>query len=432
MKSFYLTISLAFFVSSVIAQIKTPCLYDHGVRAMEESFPGFREAADMTFRQASQSVHSRTNEVYTIPVVVHVVWKEPAENIPLTQIEAQIEELNRCYRRQNPDTINLRSIFHPVAGDPKIAFELKEVIRVQTSAVFQPTFSLTASSMPDEVKQQSKGGSDAADPDHFLNIWVCKIQPLVILGQASPILGYAYPPANLANWPQGSAAPSKSLEGVVIDFGAFGTDLRYTVPGVGELPILGRTVVHEVGHYLGLRHISGDGLLGLLGIPDCSADDGVADTPNQGFQSQFDCNPAQNTCNDGSDDLPDMIENFMDYSREDCQNTFTKEQVSIMRNVLEGPRAGLLGNPTSVSNGLAFSAVPVFPNPSDGLFQWDMPARAGTYSWMVFDAFGNASIQPTKGSSSLTIDLSHLPKGLYLLVANFDSGEKISQKLVKL
>ncbi|MFN5911951.1 MAG: M43 family zinc metalloprotease, partial [Bacteroidota bacterium] len=70
--------------------------------------------------------------------------------------------------------------------------------------------------------------------------------------------------------------------------------------------VAGRTCVHEVGHYLGLRHIWGDG--------DCSQEDGIDDTPNADSQSNQDCDVTRNTCTDNiaGTDLPDMVENYMD------------------------------------------------------------------------------------------------------------------------
>jgi hypothetical protein len=408
-----------------------PCLYDLAVESMEHQYPGYKQQLQQTIKKALQEQRRNTDgEVYAIPVVVHVVWKEAVENIALERIEAQLRVLNESFRRQNADTVNTREAFHPVVGDAGIEFVLADVIRVQTNETFQPQFSLAGSTLPDKVKRSAQGGSDAVEPEHFLNIWVCAIRPLSIFGLESPVLGYAYPPAGLAHWPAGANAPSPELEGVVVDYRTFGDNLTYQVPGVGELPMRGRTTVHEVGHYLGLRHISGDGTLAILGIPDCNADDGVADTPNQGTQSQFDCNPEQNTCNDGPGDLPDMIENYMDYSRETCQNSFTKGQIEIMRAVLEGPRSGLPLPPTSTSAAAPANWGRVFPNPSDGLFFWDLPAEAKAFTFSVHDIYGRPIIAPRLGQPRLAIDLSGYPAGLYFLHAKLADGLIVKQKLV--
>jgi hypothetical protein len=97
-----------------------------------------------------------------------------------------------------------------------------------------------------------------------------------------------------------------------------------------------KTLVHEVGHYLGLRHIWGDGSRNQ----GCNVDDYMDDTPNSRAASNG-CNLGQNTCINNPGDLPDMIENYMDYSDGDCQNMFTEQQVEQMRSNLILFRSGI-------------------------------------------------------------------------------------------
>ena len=230
MKKATLLLFLCSMFSIGISQTIMPCLHDLGVHALEQEFPGYKEAVDKTFHDAKNSVSPRIQDIYTIPVVVHVVWKNAAENLPMEDIEDQIAELNHSYRRQNPDTVNMRPIFADVAGDAGIEFFLHDVVRVETNAEFTPSFSLTAASMPDEVKRTADGGSDPYDVNHFLNIWVCKINPLNIFGQESPILGYAYPPAGLPNWPPDAVPADPDVQGVVVDYRAFGKGKTFSIP----------------------------------------------------------------------------------------------------------------------------------------------------------------------------------------------------------
>jgi hypothetical protein len=62
-------------------------------------------------------------------------------------------------------------------------------------------------------------------------------------------------------------------------------------------------------------------------------DDYIDDTPLQGVGANFNCILSSNTCFEPND-LPDMIENYMDYSTHACQNMFTLRQVETMRNAL--------------------------------------------------------------------------------------------------
>jgi len=76
-----------------------------------------------------------------------------------------------------------------------------------------------------------------------------------------------------------------------------------------------------VGHYLGLRHVWGDG--------GCNFDDFCADTPQMGNNSTG-CPVAPQSC--GTEDMP---ENYMDFTDDQCMNLFTICQSSRMRAILE-------------------------------------------------------------------------------------------------
>jgi len=80
----------------------------------------------------------------------------------------------------------------------------------------------------------------------------------------------------------------------------------------------GRTATHEVGHYLNLRHIWGDGR--------CRQDDFVADTPSSDG-ANYGC-PSYPTVNCKS---TDMTMNYMDYTDDACMYMFSEGQKSRMR-----------------------------------------------------------------------------------------------------
>lgn len=320
-----------------------PCLYQHAIEQTAQTHPYYRQAVEETFRTAQRAGEQErgSRNTLVIPVVVHVVWRQSGENLPLSTIQEQIDVLNEDYQRLNPDTSSLRAIFQPIAANPQIQFRLDSVIYKQTDTIFTSTGLFPDLNITNKVKRDCNGGDDAWDVTRYLNIWVCNLG-------SSGVLGFAYPPANLTNWPAGSEAPSVGLEGVVLDYRIVGRAGSITVSGT-TITTQGRSATHEVGHYLGLRHIWGDGPLAVFGIPDCSGNDGVSDTPTAGRGSNFLCDPTQNTCGAGTaGDLPDMIENYMDYSTESCMNTFTQGQVDIMRGILSstGYRYPLTQNST--------------------------------------------------------------------------------------
>jgi hypothetical protein len=404
------------------------CGHEWVMHHLEKQFPGYSAHVQKEFGKALAYVEeARTiNEVLTIPVVVHVVYKNDNENLHDSLVENQISVLNESFRLQNDNRDEVRPIFKDLQADAGIEFVLQEVKRVKTSA----NFALSLNGLPDQVKRSANGGSDAVSPTTALNIWVCRIQPIPIIG--GQILGYAYPPAGLNNWPAGSEAPSTSLEGVVIDFRAFGRNNPNVLEVNGKVHVaVGRTAVHEVGHYLGLRHIWGDGG-GIFGGSSCSQDDGIEDTPNQGQQSAGVCNSAQNTCTDASADLPDMIENYMDYSAETCQNTFTKQQVGLMRAVLQNQRSGLL---SSVPDYPAITEnCNVFPNPFVSEI-W-IHLESTPIDPLLYTVFDINGIPVRSGSAYsdnqlISLDLGDLPAGIYSLSVT-NSQKSYSKKIVKL
>ena len=330
-------------------------------------------------------------------------------------IFSQIQRLNKDYRRLNADTTDTRSEFLPVAADVEMEFYLAGedangnptggITRTETS---RTDFAVNpfGGSM-DEMKSSATGGADAWDTDRYLNIWVCDLVGDVSLFL---VLGFAYPPASAPNWPAGQGAPSPEFEGVVVHYEVFGDGNPLAV-GEWSIADMGRTAVHEVGHYFGLRHIWGDAF-----FDGCSEDDGLDDTPNAATSAGQICNFSNNTCTDSPVDHPDMIENYMDYAEESCMNLFTQDQADIMRAMLEGPRSGLLDNPPAPSSitDNSIAELSLYPNPSRGIVTFVSDSKKAQIE--VLDVFGRTvRTQPVSSSGKITMDLSSLEVGQYLI-----------------
>jgi hypothetical protein len=416
------------------AQTTTPpviCGNEVFSHMLRQHHPALDAAIRSTFeatQAASGSVSERGNAP-TINVVVHIVWKNPEENLADSIILDQIAVLNRDFNRENADTSDLRDVFVPAAGNPQIRFNLAHVERVQTDKLFE--ISLFGNNLLEEVKHSDQGGSDAWNTENYLNIWICKIQPLSFGGiTAGQILGFAFPPAGLANWPAGSNAPAPDEDGVVLDFRVIGSNNPNTIeiPGSTDfLTVKGRTAVHEVGHYLGLRHIWGDG--GILGLPnDCQQSDGIDDTPYANAQSAFDCDKTRNTCPTVetfyTEDVPDLVENYMDYSRENCQNMFTKGQAAHMNSTLNGPRSGLLATPSSVKNLSENMAWNIAPNPAGARVTVTVETFRPNeiFELRLIDATGHTLMQRQITARQTAIDTGHLDNGIYFLQLHTPKG----------
>ncbi len=276
--------------------------------------------------------------VYTIPVVFHVIYKDYRDNISRLQLEDGLRILNEDYRRTNADASNLRSIFTSVAADCEIQFELaKTDPNGNCTEGITRTQSALSVNARDNVKSLINW-----DNSKYLNIWVVN-SISSSSSSTGTVLGYAYLPV-FGNQPF-------AQDGIVLrhdQIGVIGTAVDSPISNAANSR--GRTFSHEAGHYLGLRHTFQGGCNG--------SGDGISDTPPV-LEANDGCDPATNTCNNDNPDLPDMIENYMDYSNGSCQNTFTAQQALRMRATLQNSNLRL--NLRSTTN-LAATGITNPPN----------------------------------------------------------------------
>jgi len=401
----------------VNAQIEVKrCGTFEATQHQETLTPGYLQSVNETFQRAKTHVSQDRSTTYTIPVVVHVVYNNADENIPDSVIINQIQVLNEAYSYTNADSVNLRDTFKTIVGSTNIQFELAQfdedglastgITRTQTSITEFGDFGILTGDMSglERIKSTADGGQDPWDQTRYLNIWVADMSVFGI----TALMGYATPPNNLPNWPAGSTGGMS--DGVVIQYQAFGSNNPIPLdPGTGAIDFRGRTCVHEVGHYLGLRHIWGDG--------DCTQEDGVDDTPNADANSQNItlCDTLVNTCVDNIGalgNLPNMQENYMDYSPEGCQVAFTLGQRDLMRGVIETNRWDLIDNypVASVKENDANSIV-IYPNPSTSNFTikgLDINSNVNIYT------LNGAVVFQTNTTSSI-LNINDLPQGVYFV-----------------
>jgi hypothetical protein len=278
-----------------------------------ESVPDMRKQRAKIHAETSRMLQAGTASKrvkkgsVTIPVVVHVVYHTAAENISDAQITSQIDALNRDYSASNVDKTNAPGVWAGLIQDTQIRFALatKDPKGKPTNGITRTKTKATSFSTHDKMKHASMGGADAWPSSKYLNLWVCTL--------GGGLLGYA-------QFPGGSA----DTDGVVILNIAFGTT------GTAKAPYnLGRTAVHEVGHWLNLNHIWGD-------TSDCSGTDHVADTPNAQFPNYGAPSFPHITCSNGPSG--DMFMNYMDYVDDRVMVMFTHGQVARMQAALAGPR----------------------------------------------------------------------------------------------
>jgi hypothetical protein len=312
--------------------------------------PRLRLAPDAASHQqtGSRAQATRLTGIVTIPVVVHIVLPNPYL-VTDADVLAQLDRLNLDFSGLNPDSSNAGNLFMSLRGHSQIRFCLaKRTPAGKLTSGIERRASATGSDInatKDPIKYSSEGGLDAWDPTQYLNYWVGAD------GTGSGILGYA-------QFPSSTLEPVSS-DGVFINYQTWATNSCYTMSDFN----MGRTAVHETGHYFGLLHTWGDdgnsctgddfaditttgsscslpaALFNPAGLGNTASD--VGDTPNQAGENSG-C-PSSSVITDACTAAGGgvMYQNMMDYSNDACLSLFTKKQVERMEWVLSNCRKGL-------------------------------------------------------------------------------------------
>jgi hypothetical protein len=260
----------------------------------------------------------------TLPVVVHVLYNVDDKNVPTAsnitddQVRSQFAVLNHDYDPPASDARDKARVplyFANLFGAPRLQFALAETDPegAKTTGIVRVSTKTTKFvSTTDAAKKPAEGGAAPWDRSRYLNVWIV---PDLVDDKDTSLFGYA-------SWPAEPAA----ADGVVIWYRAFGTKGE-----VAPKYDLGRTTTHEIGHWLGLHHLWGDGEANANCI-----DDEVDDTPKQSGP-HFQCPPGK-TVSCKNDPDGDMYMNYMDYPPDACLTMFTLGQAARMRATLEKER----------------------------------------------------------------------------------------------
>ena len=254
-----------------------------------------REALEAHTRDFAEGWSEGSRSNYIITVVFHIIHDNGPENISDAQVFDAVRILNEDFNRQNSDWQNVRSEFLGIVADVGIEFRLakKDPQGNCTNGITRTQSTLTYQG------DQAMKNLIQWPRNRYMNVWIAA-------SAGGPnTLGYTFRPNAVNNNP--------TWDGIVMVHSATGAIATSN-------PTRGRTLTHEVGHWLNLAHTWGNS--NTPNLPEnCNDDDGVADTPNTtGVQS---CNLNSATC--GS---LDNVENYMDYSF--CFKMFTNGQATRM------------------------------------------------------------------------------------------------------
>lgn len=295
-------------------------------------------------QHSETGLFARTDEsqpLLEIPVVFHVIHNGEAVgtggNLSDDKILEQLSILNADYRRLNADTTETPSTFTDIAADTRIQFVLarqdpegRPTTGIVRKLGSQSRYQWTG---PDSEDDLTLKGESRWPPGDYLNIYIADL----FFSANTNLLGYAtFPFSDVEGIDQ--INNNTATDGVAVDYEYVGINAD-----AGAFTSFGRTLVHEIGHYLGLRHVWGDGL-------NCSSDDFVEDTPLQSKSYSGECpSGMQSTCSSA-----DMYSNYLNYTDDGCMNIFSAGQADRMRFVLQNSpkRASLL-----TSEGLTYPIV---------------------------------------------------------------------------
>lgn len=334
MKNFLIIpIILAHFFGSA-QHVNQTCITDQLIYKLrsDKSTAKQLKISEALLQKALTSTNKNANQVYQVPVVIHVMHLGESvgtgNNISNTQIMSGIDQLNEDFRNINGLGIDAKIEFVLAKQDPN-GNATTGIVRYDASGI--PNYSTSGMAVATTGADELAVKSASIWPNtSYYNIWL--VNEIEGNDGGFGTQGFAYLPG-----------ASSARDGAVLLNTAWGD--QGTVKNWNNL---GVTITHEMGHALGLYHtffIQNDADTTANGCPvnnDCSLEgDLCCDTDPHKVSPSFSCKTDDiNPCTGNL--YGDIVRNYMDYSDQACQVMFSADQIARMRAALEGPRASLL------------------------------------------------------------------------------------------
>ena len=258
------------------------------------------------------SLRSTSDYKKIVPVVVHIIHDDGPENVSDEVVQEAIDALNRNINGQsNLFESRTPDVFAALRGVPNVEFRLARIDPngESTNGIVRVKSPLTNEPSPrNAVKSVSYWNSY-----QYFNIWV--IKKFLPESNGNTLLGFAQFPFS----------GSMATDGVVLIYSEFNDPSS-------------STLTHEAGHWLGLCHPW-----------DCGAgtcgDDNIFDTPparEANYGVSFNNFPYhvglqnQGCIADSMNWAGEMFMNYMDYTPDQFTTMFSKGQVEVINETLEG------------------------------------------------------------------------------------------------
>ncbi|MDP3557294.1 MAG: M43 family zinc metalloprotease [Bacteroidota bacterium] len=302
---------------------------------------------------------------YTIPVIIHVIHGGQAvgtfPNLAQGQLNSQITVLNADFAGTGLNSASVPTVFAAAKANTGISFCLAQknpagatlaepgIDRLNYTTQGWNNPAGAAYNTPATFQSYMNGTIKPAsiwDPTRYMNIWISDVNA------GAGLLGYATFPAGsgLTGIPGGLG--TATTDGLWCWSRAFGSNNIFP-GGTYSAPYnKGRTATHEIGHWVGLRHIWGDGT--------CATDYCIDVPPSQ--TSNYNC-PAHpyklGVCSGNT--TGEMTMNFMDYTDDPCMYMFTNDQNTRMQTAMAN---GTYRSQLSTSSATLCTISPAAPTAS--------------------------------------------------------------------